>query len=44
MNYKTHRKELLKDKTVKAAHEKLRPLYERVRKIFSRVSKKMIQA
>jgi transcriptional regulator with XRE-family HTH domain len=44
MNYKTHRKELLKDKAVKAAHENMQPEYELARSIINqRLKKKMTQ-
>lgn len=44
MDYQKHRKELLKDKAVKAEHEKLRPEYELARSILEqRIKKKMTQ-
>lgn len=44
MNYKEHRKELLKNKTVKAEYEKLMPEYELARSIIEqRLRKKMTQ-
>jgi len=44
MTYKEHRKELLKDKTVRAEYEKLLPEYELVRSIIEqRLRKKMTQ-
>jgi transcriptional regulator with XRE-family HTH domain len=44
MNYKTHRKALLKDKTVKAAHENMQPEFELARSIINqRLKKKMTQ-
>lgn len=44
MDYRKHRKELLKDKAVKAEHEKLRPEYELARSIIEqRIRKKMTQ-
>lgn len=44
MNYKTHRKELLKDKAVQGEYEKLLPEYELVRSIIEqRLKKKMSQ-
>jgi predicted transcriptional regulator len=44
MNYKEHRKKLLKDKTVKAEYEKLLPEYELARSIMEqRLKKKMTQ-
>jgi hypothetical protein len=44
MNYKTHRKELLKDKAVRAEHEKLLPEYEPAKSsIRQRLTKKMTQ-
>ncbi len=44
MNYKTHRKELLKDKAVKAEHKKLLPEYELAKSIIhQRLKKKMTQ-
>lgn len=45
MNYKSHRKELLKDKAVKAELEKLQPEYELAKSIVDqRMNKKMTQA
>ena len=45
MNYKTHRKELLKDKAVKAELEKNQPEYELARSIMElRLKKHMTQA
>jgi len=44
MNYKTHRKELLKDKAVMAAHENMQPEFELARSIINqRLKKKMTQ-
>ena len=44
MNYKEHRKELLKNKAVKAGYEKLLPEYELARSIMEqRLKKKMTQ-
>ena len=44
MDYQKHRKELLKDKAVRAEHEKLRPEYELARSIIEqRIKKKMTQ-
>jgi len=44
MNYKEHRKELLRNKAVKAEHEKLLPEYELARSILEqRLKKKMTQ-
>jgi DNA-binding XRE family transcriptional regulator len=44
MNYKTHRKELLKDKAVKREHDKLLPEFELARSIIQqRLKKKMTQ-
>ena len=44
MTYKEHRKELLKDKTVRAEYEKLLPEYELARSIIEqRLRKKMTQ-
>ena len=44
MDYQRHRKELLKDKTVRAEHEKLQPEYELARSIIEqRIKKKMTQ-
>jgi predicted transcriptional regulator len=44
MNYKEHRKELLKNKAVKAEYEKLLPEYELARSIMEqRLRKKMTQ-
>ncbi len=44
MNYKTHRKELLKDKAVKEEYEKLLPEYELIKSIIDqRLKKKMSQ-
>jgi len=44
MDYQKHRKELLKDKTVRAEHEKLLPEYELARSIIEqRIKKKMTQ-
>jgi len=44
MTYKEHRKELLKDKTVRAEYEKLLPEYELARSIIEqRIRKKMTQ-
>jgi transcriptional regulator with XRE-family HTH domain len=44
MNYKTHRKELLKDKAVRIAHESMLPEYELARSIINqRLKKKMTQ-
>lgn len=44
MNYQDHRKELLKDKAVRTAHEKLRPEYELARSLIEqRLKKKMTQ-
>jgi predicted transcriptional regulator len=44
MDYQRHRKELLKDKAVRAEHEKLRPEYELARSIIEqRIKKKMTQ-
>ncbi len=44
MTYKKHRKELLKDKTVRAEYEKLLPEYELARSIIEqRLRKKMTQ-
>ena len=44
MNYKEHRKELLKNKAVKAEYEKLQPEYELARSIMEqRLRKKMTQ-
>jgi len=44
MNYKTHRKELLKEKAVRAEHGKLLPEYELARSIIQqRIKKKMTQ-
>lgn len=44
MNYKTHRKELLKDKAVKEEYERLLPEYELIRSIVEqRIKKKMSQ-
>ena len=44
MNYKTQKKELLKDRAVKAAHEKMLPEYELARSIISlRLKMKMTQ-
>ncbi len=45
MNYKTHRKELLKDKAVRAELEKSQPEYELARSIMElRIKKHMTQA
>ena len=44
MNYKTHRKELLKDKAVMHEHNRLLPEYELARSIMQqRLKKKMTQ-
>ena len=44
MNYKEHRKKLLKDKAVKAEYEKLQPEYELAQSIMEqRLKKKMTQ-
>lgn len=44
MDYQKHKKELLKDKTVRAEYEKLRPEYELARSILEqRLKKKMTQ-
>ncbi len=44
MDYQKHRKELLKDKVVRAEHAKLRPEYELARSIIEqRLKKKMSQ-
>ncbi len=44
MNYKTHRKELLKDKAVKEEYERLLPEHELIRSIIEqRLKKKMSQ-
>jgi predicted transcriptional regulator len=44
MNYKEHRKELLKNKAVKTEYEKLQPEYELARSIMEqRIRKKMTQ-
>lgn len=44
MNYKTHRKELLKDKAVKREHDKLLPEFELASSIIQqRLKKKMTQ-
>jgi len=44
MTYKEHRKELLKDKTIRAEYEKLLPEYELARSIIEqRLRKKMTQ-
>jgi transcriptional regulator with XRE-family HTH domain len=44
MNYKTHRKELLKDKAVKAAHENMQSEFELARSIINqRLKKEMTQ-
>jgi len=44
VNYKEHRKELLKNKAVKAEYEKLQPEYELARSIMEqRLKKKMTQ-
>lgn len=44
MDYQKHRKELLKDKAVRAEHEKLLPEYELARSILEqRLKKKMTQ-
>ena len=44
MNYKEHRKELLKNKAVKTEYEKLQPEYELARSIMEqRLKKKMTQ-
>jgi hypothetical protein len=44
MDYQKHRKELLKDKAVRTAHEKLRPEYGLARSIIEqRHRKKMTQ-
>ena len=44
MNYKTHRKELLKDKAVKEEYEELLPEYELIKSIIDqRLKKKMSQ-
>ncbi len=44
MDYQKHRRELLKDKTVRAEYEKLRPEYELARSILEqRLKKKMTQ-
>ena len=44
MNYKTHRKELLKDKAVNEEYEKLLPEYELIKSIIDqRLKKKMSQ-
>jgi len=44
MNYKEHRKELLKNKAVKAEYEKLQPEYELARSIMEqRLKKNMTQ-
>ncbi len=44
MNYKEHRKELLKNKAVKTEYEKLQPEYELARSIMEqRLRKKMTQ-
>jgi transcriptional regulator with XRE-family HTH domain len=45
MNYKSHRKELLKDRAVKDEHEKLLPEYELAKSIIQqRLKKKMTQS
>ncbi len=44
MSYKTHRKELLKDKAVKREHDRLLPEYELAKSIIQqRIKKKMTQ-
>ena len=44
MNYKTHRKELLKDRAVKEEYNKLLPEYELIKSIIDqRLKKKMSQ-
>ncbi len=45
MNYKSHRKELLKDKAVKAEFDRLRPEYELAKSLLEqRMKLKMTQA
>ena len=45
MNYKSHRKELLKDKAVKAEFDRLRPEYELAKSLLEqRMKLKMTQS